>query len=309
MKILYFSDTYSYGVMGTKRSIAEEMMRRGHVVVFIPRTKIDDILFLIEDNKPDQVWLAHSGLELPEGLKEYINIPIIGFGFSDPYYFNPKRTKSYDVYVTNYHETYKMLGSSIPVIYSPTACDIRFHTSRPSTNIIYDLSIIGRGQHPRFKNKQLRIETLKKLKDDLPQKNIGVFGKDWEFQPNNHIEGEVFLEVIRSSRIGLDIQDEHSPLSRKIMEYSACGIPVITRKRKEVERHFMDGSDILMYETYDELLSKLEHYLGKPEALKIIGRNAMQLCKASHDIANRVDRILYHLAAMCHENNCINTNV
>ena len=62
MKILYFSDYYAWNVMGTKRSIAERVETEGHEVVFLNRDQVGQVLALIEEHGPDQVWLAHSSL-------------------------------------------------------------------------------------------------------------------------------------------------------------------------------------------------------------------------------------------------------
>ena len=98
MKILYFTDNYTYSNMGTKRSLFEEVQRRGNETIWINTRQICNILSLIREHKPDQVWLAHSNLRLPEELKKQVQIPVVGFGFSDPYYFSPQRFTGYDVY-------------------------------------------------------------------------------------------------------------------------------------------------------------------------------------------------------------------
>jgi len=157
MKILYFSDNYTYHVMGTKRSIFTEVKRRGHDIRWLNKTHIGKVVQLEKMYKPDQIWLAHSNLLLPVNIKAQLNSTVVGFGFSDPYYFKPTRFDSYDVYVTNHISTLERYKNVIPMFYNPTACDLSFHKKTFKIKTM-DLSLIGCGRHPRFPNKNERID-------------------------------------------------------------------------------------------------------------------------------------------------------
>lgn len=297
MKILYFSDNYAHGVMGTKRSIFEELRRRGHTVVWKDKVEIGTILKQAEAYNPDQVWFAHSFLELPESLKKQAKVPFVGFGFSDPYGFKEEKLKGYDVYITNHRETYEYLKfkGSIPVHYNPTACDLSFHDDLGLKKDI-DISVIGVGKHIRFKNQNERIEIVNYLRSMTPFR-IEVYGNGWNKHTLNFgpIEGEKFLSVINRSKIGLDIQDVHSPLAHRMFEYSACGTPVITRDRPEVEGVFEPMSEILTYNTKYDLREKLNAYLGNLDKLAEVGQKAKERCIKDHNIDKRVDGILRFL--------------
>lgn len=286
MRILYFSDGYAYGVMGTKRSIQEELVRRGNSVIYQNKAKIPDILKLIKTYNPDQVWLAHSFVLLPSEVKKKAGIPIVGFGFSDPYNFVEARLSGYSVYITNHFKTYEKYKGTLPVHYNPTACDFRFHRNLRLKKDI-DISFIGLAEHPHFKNKRQRIDIVRRLAADTKFK-ISAWGNGW---PNKAISGMEFLRVINRSRIGLDIQDEGSPLAHRMFEYSACSVPIITKNRPEIERVFKPGKEILVYDSYDELKEKLVRYLRSPELDKV-ALNARKRCVKDHDIKSRVDKIL-----------------
>lgn len=305
MNILMFSDFYAHGVMGTKRSIKEELEHRGHKITFKMHRDIHLIIPMINASKAEQVWLLHSGLVLSPETKKRIKIPVIGFGFSDPYYFTPNRLKSYDVYITyhfgtwenyyRYHK-YKNLQPKIPVLYCQTACDLNFHRNLNMKKDI-DLSIMGVGMHPRFRNPKLRIQVIRRLRKETKFKII-VHGRKWDNHPLNlpHIDGWPFLETINRTKLGLDIQENWCPLAHKIFEYSACGTPVITAARPEVEMVFNPGKEILTFERYDDLKEKIDYYLNQhPEELKRIGKAAQVRCVKEHNISNRVDRILEFL--------------
>lgn len=289
MKILYFSDYYTYEVYGVKRSLKEEVERYGHEVVCVKRDKITSVLKLIEEHKPDQIWLVHSNLVLPPGIKEKIKIPVIGFGFSDPYGFTFERLEDYDIYITNNYDVYKTYDRAIPIHYNPSSCDFNFH--RSIEDLDKDIiSMIGLAKNPNFlKDPLARKKIVEKLRKDLP---ITIEGYGWGWGENRYIVGDRFLEVINQSKIGLDIEEERSPLAHRMFEYAACGVPIITRKRAEVFLHFEDEKEILSYTCYEDLLSKLKYYLSHEDELKEIGKRARQVCLERHDIKRRVNALM-----------------
>ena len=296
MKILYFSDNYTYNVMGTKRSIFEEVKRRDHSIHWFDKREIPKIIQLERIHKPDQIWLAHSNLLLPTEIKDQLKSTIVGFGFSDPYYFKPTRFDSYDVYVTNHMSTLERYKDMITIFYNPTACDLSFHKKQSVVKTI-DISLIGCGRHPRFPNKNERIDIIDKLRIDFPTKSIKTFGRRWPAHESNKgfVNGEVFLSKIRSSIIGLDIQEGFSPLAHRMFEYISCGIPIITRRRPEVDFHLVDGKEILSYANYEELVDKVSYYLNHLQDLNQIALAGYCRVTTDHDIKNRVDALLTFL--------------
>jgi len=292
MKILYFTDKYTFNTYGTKRSIYEEVKNKGYDIIWVDKSKIISVLNLIDRLNPDQIWLSHSGLVLPYGIKKQIKIPIIGFGFSDPYYFSSERFKSYDVYVTNHYETFEKYKTVIPVHYNQTACDFKYHKNLYLKKDI-DVSLIGCGLHPRFKNKKERLEIVKDINNTVSC-NLQVYGSGWFSASYTHkaITGSEFLNVINRSKIGLDIQDFFSPLAHRMFEYSACATPVITRERDEVFKVFEKDKEILTYKNKKDLKEKLNYYLKNADLLTEIGVNAANRCKKEHDVSFRVAGIL-----------------
>lgn len=282
--------------MGTKRSIFQEVENRGHKILWFNKSEIVKIAQLDRMHKPDQIWLAHSNLLLPPDVKSLLKGTVVGFGFSDPYYFKTTRFDSYDIYITNYASTLEKHKDKIKMFYNPTACDLSFHKKLLAVKHI-DLSLIGCGRHPRFPNKMERVDTVNRLRVDFPEANIKTFGSRWPSHPLNKsfIEGEVFLNIIQSSKIGLDIQEEFSPLAHRMFEYIACGTPVITRKRFEVDLHLKDGEEILTYTNYAELLEKVTYYLNHPKELQKIAIAGYNKVTSQHDIKNRIDSLLNFL--------------
>lgn len=305
--ILYISDDYGKNVAGVKISIFNEMKRRNYDIIWQNKSIINKensqrptLKNIIKSYNINQVWLAHSGLVLPVELKQYCeekNILVIGFGFSDPNYFDyNKRFYSYDVYITNSILIYYKYRVIIPCIYNPPACDFNFHkVTKGNTKNTY-ASIIGRGIHPYMddNDKFYRIQIAKYLVSN--KIDLKIFGKDWKpIQQNNQIEGKQFLKVINSSYVGIDLQGISSPLGRRMFEYSGCIVPIITRKRDEVFLHLEEDKEVLTYETKEELLDKLKFYNNKRMLLTVLGINAYNRCKKDHNISNRIDHLTKEL--------------
>ena len=300
MEILYFTNTkYAWDVQGTMKSIYDEVKSRNHDIILISLDKKNEVLNLIKKHYPQQIWLSSSNLTFSNVLVQEIrkrNVKIIGFGFSDPYYFSTKRFESYDVYVTNHYETYQKNLDKIEIYYNPTACDFRFHAFKKLKKTI-DISMIGCTNHPRFTDSQMRPKIVNMLRND--NFKVNCYGNGWKkiIHKNNFpaLSGHGFLNVICQSFIGLDVQDHFSPLAHRMLEYAACGTPVITRYRDEVSKIFEFDKEILGYDNYKELKDKLNYYLSNKDKLFEIGKRAFERCKKEHDIKFRVDNILRNL--------------
>jgi hypothetical protein len=86
----------------------------------------------------------------------------------------------------------------------------------------------------------------------------------------------------------------------KNYEASAAGCAVFCDRVPELEElGFVDGETTIVYENYDDLISRIEHYQSSPEALREIGARAAVLCAERHTWRQRVgelhDAIASHL--------------
>ncbi len=289
MRILYFTDTYAKNVMGTKRSMEEELARKGNVVIPHSIKTVNNILNIISQTNPDYIFLVRSKVTIPPTIKKRIKVPILGFDFGGIHGHTVKSIdKSYDLYITAHYESYLKFKDTHPIHYNPTACDFNFHKNMNLKKDI-DMTMIGVAEHPSFNNPIIRKQIVDKLKSDLPDRSLETYGRGWK---TKHIEGQEFLNVINRSKIGLDIQEDWRPLAHRMFEYAACGVPNITYERPEIFMHFEKDKEILTYTTYEELLEKLKYYLNNEELLKQIGLAAQERCKNDHHISNRIDKLI-----------------
>ena len=292
MKVLYFSDNYAYENYGTKRSLFEGMIDAGLDMIWVDKSQIGSLETLVAKVKVDQVWCAHSNLLVDPAVTKRSKIPILGFGFSDPYYFSPSRFDSYHAYVTNHIGTYEKYRSSMKMHYNPTACDFKYHKCLPVVKDI-DISVIGLGNHPRFVEHDERIQIVNDLR--AHGHRVVTYGKGWPEHKDAHghiSEAAAFLRTINRSHLGLDIQDQDSPLAHRMFEYAGCGVPVITRFRAEVTTVFDTKMEIITYLNRKNLLDQVDYYMGRKAELSEIGKRAHERCVKDHDIKARVARLL-----------------
>ena len=291
MKILYFSDNYTYSNYGIKRSLFEAIQDIGYNIIWIDIKDLKNLLQLISKYKPDQIWCAHSNLRIKPEIKKQISIPIVGFGFSDPYYFSVDRFKSYTAYITNNWNTYLKHQNEILMFYMPTSCDLKFHKK---LNLKKNLGItfIGLGTHPRFDKFDERIELVNKIRENNIK--ISVFGHNWPKHPDNYdyIMGNEFREIINRSILGLDIQEIFSPLSHRMFEYPACGVPIITRDRPEIYKFFIKDEEIFSYKNNEDLIAQLQVIINNNEKLQYVSNNAYHKCISKHTITERIKSLL-----------------
>ena len=83
-------------------------------------------------------------------------------------------------------------------------------------------------------------------------------------------------------------------MAHRMMEYSACGTPVITRKRPEIDLYF-NSDEIFTYSDRNELLNKVKNLIRHPDYLKKVGNVARNKCAKQHNITHRVDNLISEL--------------
>jgi len=304
MRILYLSDGYGQHNRGTKHSIFYDVQRRGHTVVFqkihsAGRNRVNGqrLLQVISKGKFDWVWVAHSwanfvGITLDD--IHQVGARVLGFGFSDPYAWNPDKLLQYDAYLTNHFGTLETLrGGRIPVGPIITAGDAEYHTDLGLSRDI-DILIFGLGMHPRFDPPSYRVGVVHRLRKRFPDLNIVVYGTKWKsVHSEGYLRGDDFLSVINRTRLSLDLQQAHAPLAHRMFECMMCGTPTITLRRSETNQVFGDWDGIGYYDDEPSLHEEINRVLGLDETeFKALSTRIRQYTLDSHDIRNRMDEMM-----------------
>ncbi len=277
---------YNWGSFSNVKSHYEYLKILGHNVDLFSKTENP----IIDYNSYDQIWLMGSGAKIDKETFQSINVPVFAFGWSDPNLFSEDHYENCDIYFTNDLETYKSLYPYLDnkIYYYQTTCDKRYHKNL-NLEKTTDILVYGIGNHKFISNRNQIVNKLRRKGF-----KIKVFGRDWDSHEDTRgfIKGRQFIEEINQAKIVLDITNGESAWGHRIFEASACGTPVLTYSREDTKQVLDEVYEVFLYKGFDQLVSKLQIYLDKPELLKTIGLNAQKRCYKDHDISVKIKELL-----------------
>lgn len=238
-------------------------------------------------SKYDLIFLMGSGTKLSEKVYNSISGKVFSFGFSDPNLYQQEHFANCDQYFTNDLTLSKKLKGK-PIYYYQTTCDKNYHIDlnlKKETDIL----VYGAGAHKFVTD---RNETVNKLRNHGFK--IKVFGRGWDKNPHTYkfIEGEELAKEICQTHIVLDLSNKTTAWPHRIFESSARGTPIITIDREDTRTMFNEGSEILLYNNFGNLVGLLYAYLKNPKLLRMIGKRAQARCYKDHDISVRIKELL-----------------
>jgi spore maturation protein CgeB len=121
-----------------------------------------------------------------------------------------------------------------------------------------------------------RIKKLHKNKYIVREEKAKVFGQG--------------LAVLNSTAMS-----EFDSVNCRAFEIAGCGGLHIMENRNSINDCFEPGKELLTYDSYDELLSHIEHAKKYPNEMKTIRENAAKRAHAEHTYENRLNYILSKL--------------
>jgi hypothetical protein len=298
MKIAYVTTNYNWNSYSTLRCAYECLINLG-IETRLFFEKCDEIY------NYDQIWLMSTGLYLNDDEFKKAQGKVVSFGLSEPCDIVPEKYHNCHVYCSNDLITSIILNNyndsrSISFRLSnfgykrcywfPTSADQRYH-HKINIPKCYDVIFLGIGEgHPTG-----RIPVIDELRNNGI--NIATFGNGWPKHPMNfgRIESDDIITKINQSKIMLDIATENSSLGRRIFEAMSCGTAAITRKRKDVEKMFVENKEIILYSNYSEISDKIKYMLSNQELLDTVSKNGMLACHTRHDMSVRIKELLDYL--------------
>ena len=276
---------YNWDSFSSTRATYETLQNLGHDVILFVKSSKPEIEY---NNYYNQVWLMGSGVKLTVEEFDKIDVPVIGFGLSDPNLYSEDHMKNCDIYCTNDLNTYNQIKKRKSVIYNPTSCWSKYHKNLnlPKTT---DVLVYGVGNHKFIPERNEVVNKLRKLGF-----RIRVFGRGWDKHEDTSgfMKGQQLIEEINKAKIILDITNQTTALGRRIFEGSACSTPVLTRDREDLRQLFVSGHHILTYNNFDNIVTTLKYALANPQVLKAIGLEAQKKYYRDHDISVRIEELL-----------------
>lgn len=86
----------------------------------------------------------------------------------------------------------------------------------------------------------------------------------------------------------LNLQAAAEPMA-KHFEAAAAGCAVLTDYTKDLDvLGFVDGTSVITYTSFDDLVERGRHYLSNPDDLRSIGQEGSRLCRERHTWSHRV---------------------
>ena len=271
MRIAILSWHYGWNSYGMGRSLSETLTHIGHDMSLV---KSGDNL-----NGFDQVWLVCS-----EGPVPKTTAPVIGFGWSDPNYFDETRMRACQVYFTQGLDVAALYPEE--AIYLPVFADPRYFKPMPELRQ-HCCAFIGFCPHDWVKNRVKQTVALR-----AAGLTLKVYGQFWPTHPDNHtyVQWDALLVAMNAAELCVDLTNAETSLSSRILQSSLCGVPVLTCDRPDLRRMLEPESEVLLYQTQEEMIERALAYMKNPKPE--IGQRARQRCLKDHLPIQRVEKIL-----------------
>jgi spore maturation protein CgeB len=225
--------------------------------------------------------------ETLDGLKTALNGRTIGWFCDDQWRFD-SYTRHWAPHfgwpVTTSHqavERYRAAGIG-NVLVSQWGCNHFLYRPLPLDKK-YDVSFVGQphGDRPQV------IQALQRA-------GIGVhvWGFGW---PNGRVSQTQFIRIISMSRINLNLSNASvggtDQLKGRDFEVPGCRGFLITKKTEDLARYYEIGREVETYESTDELVAKIRHYLKAEAERERISEAGYQRTMANHTMEIRLTEL------------------
>jgi spore maturation protein CgeB len=218
---------------------------------------------------------------------------LLGIALSDPDVFEPATrhiAANFDVFLTNAPACvprYQELGATSGVL--PVATnDAFFHPVPPRADLACEVLVVAR-PHPD------RIAPVKEL---VRAFDTHVYGEGWDehgVASRGLIFGDDLLAAVNSARITVVFfltGGGHALVKVGLFDFPAAGALVATNYFPEVEPYLTYGKEIIGFESTEDLLAKVRHYLDHPQEADAIRRAGRERVLRDHTWRTAWPRIL-----------------
>ena len=100
--------------------------------------------------------------------------------------------------------------------------------------------------------------------------------------------------IFKCSKINLNISLKtiKTGIPQRIFDIMAVGGFVVSNYQPDISEYFVPGEDIVVYDSIEDLISKIEYYLGHDEERRIIAKNGYEKVKKYHSYEQRLKELL-----------------
>jgi Glycosyl transferases group 1 len=224
---------------------------------------------------------------------------LLGIALSDPDVFEPATchfAANFDLFLTNAPgciPRYQALGARAEALPIATN-EAFFHPVPPRPELACEVLVLGRA-HPD------RVEPVRALVHGF---DTHVYGEGWEehgIASRGLIYGDDVLAALNSARITVIFfrtGGGHALVKVGLFDFAAAGALVFTNRFSEVEPYLEYGREIVGFDSTEELLRQVRHYLDFPEEAEAVRRAGRARVLAEHTWPAVWPRILTRLTGM-----------
>jgi spore maturation protein CgeB len=260
----------------------------------------------IQNFRPD-LFLTVFGLYIPDDVFSLLKekgVRSCCWWLDDPWGFehSSKIAPKFDLFFV--HEPtmikkYRAKGLD-NVHYLPEACNPRIHkkmelTEEEMERYRCDLSFVGR-PYPN------RIEFL----EAFTHWDLGIWGEGWNEvsgKLKRHIKGgeihqSEMVKIFNASKIVLNLhpdfgmREKGEGISPRTFAIAGCGVFQLVDYRREMERLFKVGEEIIAFRNLDQAIRLVEYYLSHPEESELIAKRAQERVYREHTYKDRIREVL-----------------
>ena len=112
---------------------------------------------------------------------------------------------------------------------------------------------------------------MKRLENTFPE--LHAFGSGWA---RGRVADELVTDLYRRSKIGINIHNSLGPINGRLYDLAAFGACQICDNKKNLNSVFVEGKEIIGFETEKESFELLRYFLNHPEEAIEIGRAGQQ---------------------------------
>ena len=192
----------------------------------------------------------------------------------------------------------RQMGFNNPV-WIPFAVDKRLHNfdSAPA-QFDYDISFVGSW------NKE-REDAMAAILKGMPQRRIAIFGPNWDRAATDFgkraiskpLRGAEYAGVFNRSFINVNVIGEiaYPSVNMRFFEIPVAYGFQIVNSSPEHAATFREGEHLAYFNSNEELLKKIDYFLGKPDEAMRARTAAHALVSAEHTYKHRMIKLLEHI--------------
>ncbi|QGQ44708.1 protein CgeB [Metabacillus sediminilitoris] len=315
MKILLITSSYKGIYDHFEAWIVSELKKKYNVKLFQIHAGLPALQSLVKSFNPEAA-LTLVGFKFPIQMLQWLKkqqVKTVVWFTEDPYFMNRTEGLSgyYDIVFTIDSaalEFYKNKGhkhahhlplAAAPEVFRPKQVEAKYRS---------DICLVGYPYPDRVKYIQLllqntayKIQVVGKWKNPLfrfqnnPKLKILEGWVEPAIAANYYNGAKIVLNTHRpfnlrhnQNRLGI----EGKSINNRTFDVAACGAFQLIEFKEDLPNHFIEDEEIVSFESYQELVKKIDYYMQFEEERQRIANNARNRALEEHTFEHRIEKMI-----------------